>query len=102
MTDYIPQMAPWIGEEEKVKNLRHSLNRELRQRQFGRAVRLEVAATCPDGLAAFLEAVEVADFGAVALGRLDFDAGRVVRHDDDRRDRQEARGQGDALGVVAG
>jgi polyphosphate kinase len=43
----------WIDEEE-VKNLRHALQGELPQRQFGSAVRLEVAAECPPPLAAFL------------------------------------------------
>ena len=43
----------WIDEEE-VKNLRHALEGELPQRQFGLAVRLEVAANCPQHLAAFL------------------------------------------------
>jgi polyphosphate kinase len=43
----------WIDEEE-VKNLRQALQGELPQRQFGSAVRLEVAAECPDQLARFL------------------------------------------------
>ncbi len=43
----------WIDEEE-VKNLRQALQGELPQRQFGSAVRLEVAAACPDRLAGFL------------------------------------------------
>ena len=43
----------WIDEEE-VKNLRQALQGELPQRQFGSAVRLEVAAACPDRLAQFL------------------------------------------------
>ncbi|MFO1316225.1 MAG: polyphosphate kinase 1 [Burkholderiales bacterium] len=43
----------WIDEEE-VKNLRQALQGELPQRQFGSAVRLEVAAECPPHLAAFL------------------------------------------------
>ncbi|MDQ2963767.1 MAG: polyphosphate kinase 1 [Pseudomonadota bacterium] len=43
----------WIDEEE-VKNLRQALEGELPQRQFGLAVRLEVAANCPPGLATFL------------------------------------------------
>ena len=43
----------WIDEEE-VKNLRQALQGELPQRQFGSAVRLEVAAECPAPLAAFL------------------------------------------------
>jgi polyphosphate kinase len=40
----------WIDEEE-VKNLRQALQGELPQRQFGSAVRLEVAAECPAHLA---------------------------------------------------
>jgi polyphosphate kinase len=43
----------WIDEEE-VKNLRQALEGELPQRQFGLAVRLEVAANCPPHLASFL------------------------------------------------
>jgi polyphosphate kinase len=43
----------WFDEEE-VKNLRQALEGELPQRQFGLAVRLEVAANCPPGLAKFL------------------------------------------------
>ena len=43
----------WIDEEE-VKNLRQALQGELPQRQFGSAVRLEVAAGCPPALARFL------------------------------------------------
>jgi len=43
----------WIDEEE-VKNLRQALQGELPQRQFGSAVRLEVASMCPDRLARFL------------------------------------------------
>ena len=43
----------WIDEEE-VKNLRQALQGELTQRQFGSAVRLEVAAECRPPLAAFL------------------------------------------------
>jgi polyphosphate kinase len=43
----------WIDEEE-VKNLRQALQGELPQRQFGSAVRLEVAAECPLPLAQFL------------------------------------------------
>jgi len=43
----------WIDEEE-VKNLRQALQGELPQRQFGSAVRLEVAAECPEALAHFL------------------------------------------------
>ena len=43
----------WFDEEE-VKNLRQALEGELPQRQFGLAVRLEVAANCPAHLAQFL------------------------------------------------
>jgi len=43
----------WIDEEE-VKNLRQALEGELPQRQFGLAVRLEVAAHCAQHLATFL------------------------------------------------
>ena len=43
----------WLDEEE-VKNLRQALQGELPQRQFGSAVRLEVAAECSAPLAAFL------------------------------------------------
>jgi polyphosphate kinase len=43
----------WIDEEE-VKNLRQALQGELPQRQFGSAVRLEVADNCPAPLAQFL------------------------------------------------
>lgn len=43
----------WLDEEE-VKNLRQALQGELPQRQFGSAVRLEVASACPDRLANFL------------------------------------------------
>jgi polyphosphate kinase len=43
----------WIDEEE-VKNLRQALQGELPQRQFGLAVRLEVASNCPQHLAALL------------------------------------------------
>ena len=43
----------WFDEEE-VKNLRQALELELPQRQFGLAVRLEVAASCPPHLAEFL------------------------------------------------
>ncbi len=43
----------WIDEEE-VKNLRQALQGELPQRQFGSAVRLEVAAACPAPVAQFL------------------------------------------------
>ena len=43
----------WFDEEE-VKNLRQALEYELPQRHFGMAVRLEVAAGCPEKLAQFL------------------------------------------------
>ncbi|MGU7680793.1 hypothetical protein, partial [Escherichia coli] len=43
----------WVDEEE-VKNLRQALETELQSRQFGVAVRLEVAANCPEHLAQFL------------------------------------------------
>jgi len=66
----------WIDEEE-VKNLRQALEGELPQRQFGLAVRLEVAAACPQHLAAFLlQQFELQDFdlyrceGPVNLARM--------------------------------
>lgn len=43
----------WVDEEE-VKNLRQALKGELQTRNFGFAVRLEVAQNCPDQLAEFL------------------------------------------------
>jgi polyphosphate kinase len=43
----------WIDEEE-VKNLRQALKGELPERQFGSAVRLEVAEACPVPIANFL------------------------------------------------
>ena len=43
----------WIDEEE-VKNLRQALQGELPHRQFGSAVRLEVAENCPAPIAQFL------------------------------------------------
>ncbi len=43
----------WVDEEE-VKNLRQALQTELKSRQFGFAVRLEVARNCPQHLAEFL------------------------------------------------
>ncbi|MEO8346657.1 MAG: polyphosphate kinase 1 [Betaproteobacteria bacterium] len=43
----------WIDEEE-VKNLRQALKGELGERQFGSAVRLEVATSCPAPIAQFL------------------------------------------------
>ena len=48
----------WIDEQE-VKNLRQALQGELRQRQFGSAVRLEVPEGCPAPLARLL----LAQFG---------------------------------------
>ena len=66
----------WIDEEE-VKNLRQALEGELPQRQFGLAVRLEVAAGCPSHLATFLlQQFELQDFdlyrceGPVNLARM--------------------------------
>ena len=41
-------------DELEVTNLRQALRLELTQRQFGRAVRLEVATSCPESLAQFL------------------------------------------------
>ena len=43
----------WVDEEE-VKNLRQALQSELQSRQFGLAVRLEVAKNCPSNLSKFL------------------------------------------------
>ncbi|NMM29394.1 MAG: polyphosphate kinase 1 [Glaciimonas sp.] len=43
----------WVDEEE-VKNLRQALKGELQSRQFGVAVRLEVAKNCPENLSQFL------------------------------------------------
>ena len=43
----------WVDEEE-VKNLRQALQGELQSRQFGVAVRLEVAVNCPPHLSQFL------------------------------------------------
>lgn len=43
----------WVDEEE-VKNLRQALKGELQSRQFGAAVRLEVAKNCPEHLSQFL------------------------------------------------
>ncbi|GIZ53998.1 polyphosphate kinase 1 [Noviherbaspirillum aridicola] len=43
----------WVDEDE-VKNLRQALQSELQSRQFGFAVRLEVAANCPPHLSQFL------------------------------------------------
>ncbi|KZE31692.1 polyphosphate kinase [Crenobacter luteus] len=41
-------------EDEDVKNLRTALQGELRHRQFGEAVRLEIADTCPEHMEEFL------------------------------------------------
>jgi len=43
----------WVDEEE-VKNLRQALESELQSRQFGVAVRLEVASNCPEHLVQLL------------------------------------------------
>lgn len=43
----------WVDEDE-VKNLRQALQGELQGRQFGAAVRLEVAKNCPESLSQFL------------------------------------------------
>ena len=43
----------WVDEKE-VKNLRQALQSELQSRQFGVAVRLEVAQNCPEHLTTFL------------------------------------------------
>ena len=43
----------WVDEEE-VKNLRQALRGELQNRQYGAAVRLEVARSCPEDLSEFL------------------------------------------------
>ena len=43
----------WVDEEE-VKNLRQALQGELQSRNFGVAVRLEVAKNCPPHLSQFL------------------------------------------------
>ncbi|MDO8700824.1 MAG: polyphosphate kinase 1 [Undibacterium sp.] len=43
----------WVDEDE-VKNLRQALQGELQGRQFGLAVRLEVAKNCPEELSRFL------------------------------------------------
>ena len=66
----------WIDEEE-VKNLRQALQFELRQRQFGSAVRLEVPSRCPAALSRLLLAqfgLEEADLyrcdGPVNIARL--------------------------------
>jgi polyphosphate kinase len=58
----------WIDEEE-VKNLRQALQGELPQRQFGSAVRLEVAANCPEPLAQFL--LQQFELGSEELFRCD-------------------------------
>jgi len=66
----------WFDEEE-VKNLRQALEGELPQRQFGLAVRLEVAASCPPYLAQLLlQQFELQEFdlyrcdGPVNLARM--------------------------------
>jgi polyphosphate kinase len=66
----------WFDEEE-VKNLRQALEGELPQRQFGLAVRLEVAVRCPQHLAELLlQQFELQDYdlyrcdGPVNLARL--------------------------------
>ena len=66
----------WFDEEE-VKNLRQALEGELPQRQFGLAVRLEVAANCPAHLAELLlQQFELQEFdlyrcdGPVNLARM--------------------------------
>ncbi|MGH8041392.1 MAG: polyphosphate kinase 1, partial [Rudaea sp.] len=41
-------------DEEEVENLAHALRDELRERGFARAVRLEIADSCPKGIAGFL------------------------------------------------
>ncbi len=41
-------------DEEEVENLAHALRDELRERGFARAVRLEIADSCPKGVAGFL------------------------------------------------
>ena len=43
----------WVDEQE-VKNLRTALRKELHQRHFGEAVRVEVSSACSDALAEFL------------------------------------------------
>jgi polyphosphate kinase len=58
----------WIDEEE-VKNLRQALKGELPERQFGKAVRLEVVAACPAPIAAFL--LQQFDLTEVDLYRCD-------------------------------
>ena len=56
-------------DELEVTNLRQALRLELTQRQFGRAVRLEVATSCPDLLANFL--LEQFQLSEQALYRVD-------------------------------
>src|SRR5438105_8337469 len=58
----------WVDEEE-VKNLRQALQGELPQRHFGSAVRLEVAANCPEHLAQFL--LRQFDLESIDLYRVD-------------------------------
>ncbi len=64
-------------DEADVKNLRQALRSGLTTRHFGQAIRLEVVATCPDELSAFLlrqfalpEAALYKVNGPVNLGRL--------------------------------
>jgi polyphosphate kinase len=101
----------WIDEEE-VKNLRQALAGELRSRQFGAPLRLEVGSACPPQLAAFLLAqFELTDQelyrcdGPVNLMRL---ASLVDQVDDDELEYtafepglpDRIRGQTDVLAAV--
>ena len=54
------QQRSYVDEEEGVKNLRKALQGELPQRQFGDAVRLEVADKCSPGM---IDAVLLQQFG---------------------------------------
>jgi polyphosphate kinase len=56
-------------DEEDVKNLKQALSLELTHRHFGHAVRLEVAAACPQHLANFL--LEQFNLGNDSLYRVD-------------------------------
>ncbi|HEU5293440.1 MAG TPA: polyphosphate kinase 1 [Burkholderiaceae bacterium] len=56
-------------DELEVTNLRQALRLELTQRQFGRAVRLEVATSCPESLSTFL--LEQFQLSEQALYRVD-------------------------------
>jgi polyphosphate kinase len=56
-------------DELEVTNLRQALRLELSQRQFGRAVRLEVATSCPEALSQFL--LEQFNLTEQALYRVD-------------------------------